>query len=194
MLQFQRIATVCALAILAGCGGGGGNTLPHTELPRGVAISPQGGTITLPAISGYTGTLTYPANDAAANASLSVASTTQTGTPLPGTWSNLWLNNPLVSYILVPSSTVTFNGPFTLTVNLGTHMPPVTMGAGTVDFSVSGFDLTAQRDVLSGSAFYPRDISGTTVTFSVQETYGGPLTLTAAHTYQFVINYLYTSP
>ena len=181
MLQFQRIATVCALAILAGCGGGGGNTLPHTDLPRGVALAPQGATITLPPISGYTGTLTYPANDAAANASLSVASTTQTGTPLPGTWSNLWLNNPLVSYILVPSSTVTFNGPFTLTVNLGTHMPPPTSGGGTIlEFDVSGFDLTAQSYVFSGSALYPRDVSGTTVTFSVQEAYGGPLTLTAA--------------
>lgn len=192
MAHLRTSAAIWALALLTACGGGGANPLPHTHPPQGAALAPQGGTIALPPVSTYSGVLTYPANDAPANAAMTVAATTQTGTPLPGNWNSLWLNNPLVSYILVPSATVAFNGPLTLTVDLGSHMPPPPSGSATgLEIDISGFDLNAQSYVLSGAAAYPKNISGTTATFSVQEVNGGQLTLTAAHTYQLVLNYGY---
>lgn len=146
----------------------------------------------LPAISTFSGTLTYPANDAPSGTTVNLASTTQ-ATQLPGTWNTLWLNNPLISYLFTPSATVTFNGSLMLVVNMGPHLPAATNGPGILEIDVTGFDLNAQTQYFEAAAF-AQSISGTTVTFSMHTLYGNPFTFTAGHTYQAVLNYSYSAP
>jgi hypothetical protein len=188
--MIQRIAIAAMLLLLlVGCG----NSSPVTPAPcacpaKGIPLSRTGGSEPLPQISTFTGTLTYPANNAANGTSLNVASTTSTGTPLPAGWNFLWQNNPLVWYLFDPSGTVTFSGPLQLAVNMGSNMPPLTKGPGFLEIDATGFDLTAQTQDFAGSAL-AQNINATTATFSLSAP-----TFTAGHTYQLVLTYAYPAP
>jgi hypothetical protein len=190
----SRISAILLLIALCGCGGG----VPNSATQLSNAISPAGGSFKLPAVSTYSGTLTYPANNAPGGATLAISSTTQTGTPLAPGWSFLWQNNPLVSFIFVPSATVTFDNNLTLTVDMGSNMPPLTKGAGNLELDASGFDVTAQTEYFEDAAF-AQNVSGTTVTFSLHAltdspSLTGPLLFTAGHKYQVVLNPSWPAP
>ena len=189
----MKTVAVILVLLLAGCGGSTPAppvcVCPASRIP----LSSAGGQIPIAAISTFSGTLTYPANNAPSDTTLSAAATTQTGTPLPNGWDSLWLNNPLVSYIFISSKTVTFNGPLTLAVNMGSHLPAATSGPGMLEIDVTGFDLTAQSQYFEASAFQS-NISGTTVTFSLVTFSGSPFTFVANHIYQAVLNYSYSEP
>jgi hypothetical protein len=183
------LAAMLFAVVLTSCGSG---SAPGTVSSNPLSISSAGGSLAFPSTSTYNASLQYPSNNAPAGTTAGLSASTSTSTPLPGTWSSLWLNHPLVNYTIVPSSNVTFSGALTLIVNMGSNMPPRANGPGQLFIDATGFDLTDQTQTFAGEAL-SQNISGTTVTFNMGSA-SAPVSFTAQHRYFIVINYNYAAP
>lgn len=184
-------AALCLCGALAACGGGGGGTEPAAPAPTPtttpssqtgtVPVSASAVTAPIPAIAGFSGSVSLPPSNAAGGTTIAATSTTTAPSGVPSLQSSLRVNTgtaPTVYFFesFTASTTVTFNG-------------------------VPGFSLTLPSSIsTAGQAFYvallapgmtqwqmaaegPAQINGQTLTFPEQT--GTTVTLTAGQTYWF---------
>lgn len=179
---------LCA-ALLSACGGGGATSTPPITSPTPtptpspipgsvqVVLSQSGQTVSLPSTGGLSGSVTVPANNAAAGTTMQVTliNGIPAGGPVPAAIVRMSSTKTVLFSLEVQvSQTVTFNGfpGFTLTL-------PSTMPTSGQSFFIAAYQGTSSSAPLL-TTIGPASVSGQTLTFPPTAT---PLTLQAGTTY-----------